>query len=384
MQSGRLRPTPHAGRSVGARRCRRFAPSWSPAQRTWRRACTAARRNADDRFITPDGFRASLRAARAVPAGDRLPFPPLTTQAGSGAGPVVPWRSELFASANPVVLDSPRPDTGRHRPALVHGTDEQRETYLPKLITGEWTATMNLTEPDCRLRSRRRPDTCCPRRRRHLAHIKRRPPRRLVPDAAAAPGRRARRRGRPRPRRQHPTRRRDGVPCLLELSRQRPVTDLAWVRLEPWRQVLVRLLSGTAFGAFASGVRRIESEGETGHRLLLAGWLMNRLGVAPDVVRVIDAEHPTLRLWAEHDGRHTSIAVDSPVESAEVRGSRCLMHASHPVGRWFGRSGHRSPSGPRRSTSVLVTPCGRKRSSGRSGWRHGGDDCTAANTHAIT
>jgi alkylation response protein AidB-like acyl-CoA dehydrogenase len=28
-----------------------------------------------------------------------------------------------------------------------HGTDEARETWLPKLITGEWTGTMNLTEP---------------------------------------------------------------------------------------------------------------------------------------------------------------------------------------------------------------------------------------------
>ncbi len=32
--------------------------------------------------------------------------------------------------------------------ALVsHGTDEQQAMYLPKLITGEWTGTMNLTEP---------------------------------------------------------------------------------------------------------------------------------------------------------------------------------------------------------------------------------------------
>jgi alkylation response protein AidB-like acyl-CoA dehydrogenase len=28
-----------------------------------------------------------------------------------------------------------------------HGTDEQRDIWLPKLITGEWTGTMNLTEP---------------------------------------------------------------------------------------------------------------------------------------------------------------------------------------------------------------------------------------------
>ncbi len=29
----------------------------------------------------------------------------------------------------------------------IHGTDAQREMYLPKLISGEWTGTMNLTEP---------------------------------------------------------------------------------------------------------------------------------------------------------------------------------------------------------------------------------------------
>ncbi len=28
-----------------------------------------------------------------------------------------------------------------------HGSDEQREYYLPKLVSGEWTGTMNLTEP---------------------------------------------------------------------------------------------------------------------------------------------------------------------------------------------------------------------------------------------
>jgi len=29
------------------------------------------------------------------------------------------------------------------------GTDEQKNTYLPKMISGSWTGTMNLTEPHC-------------------------------------------------------------------------------------------------------------------------------------------------------------------------------------------------------------------------------------------
>ena len=30
-----------------------------------------------------------------------------------------------------------------------HGSDEQKKKYLPKLVSGEWTGTMNLTEPHC-------------------------------------------------------------------------------------------------------------------------------------------------------------------------------------------------------------------------------------------
>ncbi|HYJ30451.1 MAG TPA: acyl-CoA dehydrogenase, partial [Allosphingosinicella sp.] len=29
------------------------------------------------------------------------------------------------------------------------GTDEQKRTYIPKMVSGEWTGTMNLTEPHC-------------------------------------------------------------------------------------------------------------------------------------------------------------------------------------------------------------------------------------------
>ncbi|MBB3763292.1 acyl-CoA dehydrogenase C-terminal domain-containing protein [Sphingomicrobium lutaoense] len=32
---------------------------------------------------------------------------------------------------------------------IVKGSDEQKQTYLPKMIAGTWTGTMNLTEPHC-------------------------------------------------------------------------------------------------------------------------------------------------------------------------------------------------------------------------------------------
>ena len=31
----------------------------------------------------------------------------------------------------------------------VHGSDEQKKTYLPKMVEGKWSGTMNLTEPHC-------------------------------------------------------------------------------------------------------------------------------------------------------------------------------------------------------------------------------------------
>jgi alkylation response protein AidB-like acyl-CoA dehydrogenase len=32
---------------------------------------------------------------------------------------------------------------------ITHGTPEQKETFVPNMVTGKWTGTMNLTEPQC-------------------------------------------------------------------------------------------------------------------------------------------------------------------------------------------------------------------------------------------
>lgn len=39
--------------------------------------------------------------------------------------------------------------SGARQTIITHGTDEQKRIYLDKLITGEWTGTMCLTEPQC-------------------------------------------------------------------------------------------------------------------------------------------------------------------------------------------------------------------------------------------
>jgi alkylation response protein AidB-like acyl-CoA dehydrogenase len=57
--------------------------------------------------------------------------------------------NEMVSSANMAFGMYPGLSHGAYSALLHHGTDEQRKTYLPKLVSGEWTGTMNLTEPQC-------------------------------------------------------------------------------------------------------------------------------------------------------------------------------------------------------------------------------------------
>ena len=57
--------------------------------------------------------------------------------------------SEMFASANQAFAMYQGLTHGAASAILAHGTEEQKATYLPKMISCEWTGTMNLTEPHC-------------------------------------------------------------------------------------------------------------------------------------------------------------------------------------------------------------------------------------------
>ncbi|WP_298910335.1 acyl-CoA dehydrogenase C-terminal domain-containing protein [uncultured Aliiroseovarius sp.] len=56
---------------------------------------------------------------------------------------------ELFSSANQAFTMYQGLTHGAASAILAHGTDEQKATYLPKMVSCEWTGTMNLTEPHC-------------------------------------------------------------------------------------------------------------------------------------------------------------------------------------------------------------------------------------------
>ena len=54
---------------------------------------------------------------------------------------------EMLTSANMGFSLCPLLTQGAIEAIHVHGSDEQKATYLPRMLTGEWTGTMNLTEP---------------------------------------------------------------------------------------------------------------------------------------------------------------------------------------------------------------------------------------------
>jgi 3-(methylthio)propanoyl-CoA dehydrogenase len=54
---------------------------------------------------------------------------------------------EDLGTANMAFTLCPMLTVGAIEAIAQHGSDEQRAHYLPKLVTGEWTGTMNLTEP---------------------------------------------------------------------------------------------------------------------------------------------------------------------------------------------------------------------------------------------
>jgi alkylation response protein AidB-like acyl-CoA dehydrogenase len=56
---------------------------------------------------------------------------------------------EMFSSANQAFSMYQGLPHGAASAILAHGTDAQKDTYLPKMVSCEWTGTMNLTEPHC-------------------------------------------------------------------------------------------------------------------------------------------------------------------------------------------------------------------------------------------
>src|SRR5579885_1009727 len=93
---------------------------------------------------TPSGFGDAYRSY--VEGGwNSLPFDP--GYGGQGLPQVVSTAVlEMWTSANMAFSLCPLLTIGAVELLQAHGSPEQKQTYLPKMISGEWTGTMNLTE----------------------------------------------------------------------------------------------------------------------------------------------------------------------------------------------------------------------------------------------
>ena len=96
---------------------------------------------------TPTGFKEAYR--QFVEAG----WPALTCdpEYGGQGLPVVVYNplSEMLNSSNQAWYMYPGLSHGAYECLHEHGTPEQKTLYLPKLVSGQWTGTMCLTEPHC-------------------------------------------------------------------------------------------------------------------------------------------------------------------------------------------------------------------------------------------
>ena len=106
---------------------------------------TVGARLADGRVVMPAGYVAAYKAyvaggwgsinAPLEYGGQGLPFSLATVALDS------------LGAANMAFTLCPILSVGSIESIYHHGSDAQKATYLPKLSTGEWTGTMNLTEP---------------------------------------------------------------------------------------------------------------------------------------------------------------------------------------------------------------------------------------------
>jgi alkylation response protein AidB-like acyl-CoA dehydrogenase len=104
-------------------------------------------RQQDGSVVTPDGFKEAYR--KFVENGWPLLNKPV--EAGGQGLPYVLGMatSEMTSSANMAFGMYPGLTSGAYEALMSGGSDAQKAQYGPKMASGEWAGTMNLTEPQC-------------------------------------------------------------------------------------------------------------------------------------------------------------------------------------------------------------------------------------------
>jgi len=104
-------------------------------------------RHDDGRVTTPKGFK---EAYKQVAEGGWLGLSAPTEYGGQGL-PVTLSQAvnEFQISANMAFSMYGGLTMGATAALIVHGKPEQKSMFVPKMVAGQWTGTMNLTEPQC-------------------------------------------------------------------------------------------------------------------------------------------------------------------------------------------------------------------------------------------
>ncbi len=96
---------------------------------------------------TPDGFKA---AYDQVAEGGWIGLDADPEYGGQGMPYLLNTAvGEMFVSANMALNMFWGLTHGAYSAIAAHGSDAQKQTYLPNMISGRWGGTMNLTEPQC-------------------------------------------------------------------------------------------------------------------------------------------------------------------------------------------------------------------------------------------
>jgi acyl-CoA dehydrogenase len=108
------------------------------------KGCT---RQTDGSVTTPEGFK---EAFKQVTEGGWLGLSAPAEYGGQGL-PVTLSQivTEFQCSANMAFAMYGGLTMGATAALMVHGRPEQKTMFVPKMVAGEWTGTMNLTEPQC-------------------------------------------------------------------------------------------------------------------------------------------------------------------------------------------------------------------------------------------
>ncbi|WCO65785.1 acyl-CoA dehydrogenase [Iamia majanohamensis] len=122
---------------------RLMAEVWAPTNVT---GDTVGSHMEGDGVVTPEGFKEAYQAYADAGWG-AVPFEP---EYGGGGFPWVVGiaMQEMLNSANMALAMAPLLTQGAIDAILFHGSEEQREVYLKRMVSGEWAGSMNLTEPD--------------------------------------------------------------------------------------------------------------------------------------------------------------------------------------------------------------------------------------------